>query len=132
MAIQLSVAVRNARINAIESTVGTSPKLQLRTGAQPANCAAADSGSLLAELTLPSDWVGAASSGASALSGTWSGTATGTGTAAHFRLKDSAGTTTHMQGSVGAGSGDLSLDNTSIASGQAISVTTWTTTDGNA
>lgn len=132
MAIQLSVALRNARINAVESTVGTSPKLQIRTGAQPASCAAADSGSLLAELTLPSDWVNAASSGASTLAGSWSGTATGTGTAAHFRLKDSAGTTTHMQGSIGAGSGDLSLDNTSIATGQAVTVTTWTTTDGNA
>lgn len=132
MAIQLSVALRNARINAVESTVGTSPKLQIRTGAQPASCAAADSGSLLAELTLPSDWVNAASSGASTLAGSWSGTATGTGTAAHFRLKDSAGTTTHMQGSIGAGSGDLSLDNTSIATGQAVTVTTCTTTDGNA
>ena len=132
MAIQLSIPVRNARINAIETTVGTSPKLQLRTGPQPATCATADSGSLLAELTLPSDWAGAASSGASALAGTWTGTASGTGTAAHFRLKDNAGTTCHMQGTVGAGSGDLSLDNTSIATGQAVSVTTWTTTDGNA
>lgn len=132
MAIQLGTTLRNARINAVESTVGTSPKLQIRTGAQPANCAAADSGSLLAELTLPSDWANAASSGASTLAGTWTGTATGTGTAAHFRLKDSAGTTTHMQGSVGQGTGDLSLDNTSIVSGQTVNITAWTTTDGNA
>lgn len=132
MAIQLGTTLRNARINAIESTVGTTPKLQIRTGAQPANCAAADSGSLLAELDLPSDWAGAASSGASALAGTWTGTASGTGTAAHFRLKDSSGTTCHMQGSVGQGTGDLSLDNTSIVSGQTVNVTTWTTTDGNA
>lgn len=132
MAIQLGTTLRNARINAVESTVGTSPKLQIRTGAQPANCAAADTGSLLAELTLPSDWANAAASGASTLAGTWTGTATGTGTAAHFRLKDSAGTTTHMQGSVGQGTGDLSLDNTSIVSGQTVNITTWTTTDGNA
>ena len=132
MAIQLGTTLRNARINAVESTVGTSPKLQIRTGAQPANCAAADSGSLLAELTLPSDWANAASSGASTLAGTWTGTATGTGTAAHFRLKDSAGTTTHMQGSVGQCTGDLSLDNTSIVSGQTVNITAWTTTDGNA
>lgn len=132
MAIQLGTTLRNARINAVESTVGTSPKLQIRTGAQPANCAAADTGTLLAELTLPSDWAGAASGGASALAGTWTGTATGTGTAAHFRLKDNAGTTTHMQGSVGQGTGDLSLDNTSIVSGQTVNITTWTTTDGNA
>lgn len=132
MAIQLSVTLRNARINAVESTIGTTPKLQIRTGAQPANCASADSGTLLAELDLPSDWANAASSGASTLAGTWTGTASGTGTAAHFRLKDSSGTTTHMQGSVGQGTGDLSLDNTSIVSGQTVSVSTWTTTDGNA
>ena len=132
MAIQLGTTLRNARINAVESTVGTAPKLQIRTGAQPANCAAADSGSLLAELTLPSDWANAASSGASTLAGTWTGTASGTGTAAHFRLKDSAGTTTHMQGSIGQGTGDLSLDNTSIVSGQTVNITAWTTTDGNA
>lgn len=132
MAIQLGVTLRNNRIGQVESTVGTSPKLQIRTGAQPATCATADSGTLLVELTLPSDWEGAASGGAVALSGTWSGTAVATGTGAHFRLKDSAGTTTHMQGSVGLGSGDLSLDNNSIATGQTVAVTTWTMTDGNA
>lgn len=132
MAVQLSVAVRNARINAIETTIGTAPKLQIRTGAQPATCATADSGTLLCELTLPSDWAGAASAGASALAGSWTGTAVATGTAAHYRLKDSAGTTCHEQGSVGLGSGDLSLDNTSIASGQTVTVATWATTDGNA
>lgn len=134
MAIQLSVSARNARLDAIETTVGTSPKLQIRTGAQPANCAAADTGSLLAELTLPSDWMAAAAAGAKALAGSWSGTASGTGTAAHFRIKDSAGTTTHLQGSVTAtgGGGDLTLDNTSIASGQAVSITGFTLTDGNA
>lgn len=132
MAIQLSVAVRNARINAIETTIGTSPKLQLRTGAQPANCATANSGTLLCELTLPSDWLNAGSSGASTLLGTWSGTAVATGTAAHYRIQDSAGTTCHEQGTVGQGSGDLSLDNSSIVTGQTVSVSTWTTTDGNA
>ena len=48
MAIQLSVAVRNARLDAIESAISTGPTLEIRTGAQPANCAAADSGSVLA------------------------------------------------------------------------------------
>lgn len=132
MAIQFSVAVRNARVNAIETTIGTSPKLQLRTGAQPATCATANSGTLLCELTLPSDWANAGSSGASTLLGTWSGTAVATGTAAHYRIQDSAGTTCHEQGTVGQGSGDLSLDNSAIVSGQTVNIATWTTTDGNA
>lgn len=134
MAVQLSVAVRNARLDAIETTVSTAPKLQIRTGAQPANCAAADSGTLLCEMTLPSDWAAAASSGTKAKSGTWSGTGVAAGTAAHFRLKDSAGTTCHMQGSVTitGGGGDMTVDNTSIAVDQAVTVNTWTLTDGNA
>lgn len=132
MAIQLSVGVRNARLDSIESTISTAPKLQIRTGAAPADCATADSGSLLAEITLPSDWMAAAASGSKAKSGTWSVTASGTGTAGHFRIKDSAGTNTHIQGTCGLGSGDLQLDNTSIASGQTVTVTAFTLSDANA
>lgn len=135
MAIQLSVAVRNARLDAIESTISTAPILEIRTGAQPANCAAADSGTLLASMTLPSDWMGNAAAGAKALAGSWSdASANNTGTAAHFRIKDSSGTTCHLQGSVTAtgGGGDLELNNTSIASGQPVTITAFTLTDANA
>lgn len=135
MTIQHSVAVRNARLDAIETTVGTSPILEIRTGAQPANCAAADSGTLLASITLPSDWLAAASSGSKAKSGTWQdSSANGTGTAGHFRIKDSGGTTCHQQGSVTAtgGGGDMTVDNTSFAAGQSFTVTGYTLTEGNA
>jgi hypothetical protein len=133
MTIQLSVAVRNARLDAIETAIGTSPILKIRTGAQPADCATADAGTVLATLTLPSDWAAAASSGAKAKSGTWQDTsADNTGTAAHFRLYASDGTTCHLQGSVGIGTGDLQVDNTSFASGQSFTITAFTLTDGNA
>lgn len=135
MALQYSVAVRNARLDAVESTTGTSAILEIRTGAVPANCAAADSGTLLASCTLPSDWMAAASSGTKALSGTWQDTsANATGTAGHFRIKDSGGSTCHIQGTVTAtgGGGDMTVDNTSFASGQAFSVTSFTLTAGNA
>jgi hypothetical protein len=84
MAIQLSTAVRNAMLDAYETTVGTSPKMRILTGAAPANCAAAQTGTLLAELTLPSDWAANAASGAKGLAGSWSGAVTVAGTAAHF------------------------------------------------
>ena len=134
MTIQLSTTLRNNMVGQYESTIGTTPKLQIRTGAQPANCAASDSGTLLCEITLPSDWLGAASSGAVALSGSWAGTGAADGTAAHYRLKDSAGSVCHEQGSVTAtgGGGDLTLDNMSIATSQAVSVTSWTRTQGGA
>jgi hypothetical protein len=134
MAVQLSVAVRNARLDAIETSIGTSAVLKIRTGAAPANCGTADSGTVLATLNLPSDWMAAASSGSKAKSGTWEDlTADATGTAAHFRVYDSGGTVCGIQGTVTAtgGGGDMTLDNTSIASGQAVSITTFTLTDAN-
>lgn len=135
MAIQLSTGVRNARLDVIESTIGTDAVLKIRTGAAPANVGTADSGTVLATLTLPSDWMAAASSGSKAKSGTWQDTsADNTGTAAHFRLYASDGTTAHMQGTVTAtgGGGDMTVDNTSFASGQSFTVTGFTLTDGNA
>jgi hypothetical protein len=135
MTVQLSTTVRNARLDTVESTISTSPILRIRSGAAPADCATADSGTVLAEMTLPSDWMAAAASGAKALSGTWSdSSANATGTAAHFRIYDSGGSTCHLQGTVTAtgGGGDLTLDSTSITSGQTVTITSFTLTEGNA
>lgn len=137
MAIQLSVTARNARLDAIETTVGTSAILRIYdlSGSAPANCAAAITATLLAEMTLPSDWMAAASSGSKAMSGTWEDTsANNAGTADFFRIYASDGTTCHIQGTVTAtgGGGDMTLDNTSITAGQKISITGFTLTDGNA
>jgi len=133
MAVQLSTAVRNARLDVIESTISTSPILRIRSGGQPANCAAADTGTVLATMTLPSDWLAAASGGTKALLGTWNDTsADATGTAAHFRIYDSAGTTCHLQGTVGTSGSDLNLDSTSITAGQSVTITSFSLTDGNA
>lgn len=129
--------VRDARLNAIETTVGTAPKLRFFTGAMPANCAAADTGTLIADITLPSDWMGAAASGVKAKLGTWVGAGhanAGAGMdAGYFRIKNSGATVTHCQGdvSVTAGGGAMTLDTLTIASGQPINVTAFTLTDGN-
>lgn len=135
MSVQFSVAVRNARLDAVESTIGTAPILKIRTGSKPANCAAADSGTVIATMTLPSDWMADASSGAKALLGTWQDLlADADGTAGHFRIYDSGGTTCHAQGSVTAtgGGGDMTLDNPSVVTGQKVTVTSFTLTEGNA
>jgi hypothetical protein len=135
VSLQLSTSVRNARLDTIESTIGTSAILKIRSGAAPADCGTADSGTVLATLSLPSDWMAAAASGSKAKSGTWQdASADATGTAAHFRIYDSGGTTCHIQGTVTAtgGGGDLTLDNTSIASGQSVTISSFTLTDGNA
>ena len=135
MAIQLSVTVRNARLDAIETAIGTAPLLRIYSGAQPADCATAASGTLLAEVTLPSDWMAAAASGSKAKAGTWTDSAANaTGTAGHYRIYDSAGTNCHIQGTVTAtgGGGDMTVDNTSFATNQVFTVTSYSLADANA
>jgi len=135
MAIQLSVAVRNARLDVIESTIGTSAILRIRTGAAPATCATADSGTVLATLSLPADWMAAASAGSKGLSGVWQDlSADAAGTAAHFRIYDSGGTVCGLQGTVTitGGGGDMTLDNNVLAVSQQVTITSFTLTDGNA
>jgi len=133
MPFQFSVGARNASIDATETHIGTGPTLEIRSGTVPANCAAADAGTLLASMALPSDWLAAASSGAKTLLGTWQDlSADAAGTAGHFRVK--AGATCHIQGTVTAtgGGGDMTLDNTSIGLGQQVTVTSFTLTAGGA
>lgn len=133
MTLDISDTVRNAMLDAIESTIGTSAVLKIRTGAAP-GIGSADSGTVLATITCPSDWMAAAASGSKAKSGTWEDTsADATGTAAHFRLYASNGTTQHIEGTVTAtgGGGDLTVDSTSFTAGQTFTVTGFTLAAGN-
>jgi len=135
LTIQLATSTRNARLDAIESDAGTAAKLEIYSGAIPANCAAATTGTKLAEFDLASDWAANASGGAKTLNNLPLSTAgAASGTAGYFRLFKSDGTTCQMQGTVTAtgGGGDMTLDNVSIASGQTVNVTGFTITDGNA
>ena len=137
MAIKLPVAVRNARLDAIETAIGTSAVLKIRTGAPPTNVSDADMGTVLATFNLPSDWMAAAANGSKAKSGTWQDAAAdATGTAGHFRVYASDGTTVHIQGTVTAqgGGGDMELQQATadIVAGQTVTINTFTLTDGNA
>lgn len=135
MALQYSTTLRNAQLDTLETTIGTSAVLKFRTGSPPSDVAASDSGTVLATLSLPSDWMAAASAGAKAKTGTWEDTsADNTGTVGHFRIYASDGTTAHMQGTVTAtgGGGDMTVDNTSFASGQNVTVSSFQINRGNA
>lgn len=136
MALQASVAVRNGRADSVETVIGATAVLKIYdlTAGAPANCAAAITGTVLATMTLPSDWMAAAASGAKAKSGTWQdASADAAGTADFFRLFASDGTTCHLQGTVTAtgSGGDLTLDNTSIASAQVVTITSFGWTEPN-
>ena len=134
MTRQLSTLVRNAMLDAIETTIGATAKLLFYTGTQPAATTDAASGTLLATITLPTDWWAAASSGSKTLLGSWAGTGSVAGLAGYYRLCANDGTTCGEQGTVTAtgGGGDLTLDNANIGVGQAITITTWTRTAPNA
>jgi hypothetical protein len=131
VAVYLSTAVCNAALDSIEATIGTAPILRIFDGAMPTACSSADAGVKLAEMTLPSDWMAAASSATKAKSGTWSdASANASGNAQYWRIYESTGTTCHMQGTVSAagGGGDLTLDDISISSSQVVTVSTFTIT----
>ena len=117
MTIQFREATRNARLDTIESNAGTATALRVYTGAQPANAAAANSGTLLAHMLPPSDWMAAASGGTKAKSGTWQDASADGGAAdtpGHFRMYASQAT----------------FDGT-ITAGQVVTISTFVLTSGN-
>jgi hypothetical protein len=125
MAIQHSTPTRNRLRDAYVAAFPAGASLVIRTGTA-AGVGNAATGTVLATITLPTTPL-TSGTGQVTLNGTWSATASGTGTAAHYRMTNS---TDIEEGTVTAtgGGGDLTLDNTSIASGQTVTITSWTRT----
>jgi hypothetical protein len=128
MGLNFSTTLRNNRLDQDESTIGTGAILKIFSGAKPANCAASDPAGLLATLTLPSDWMANASGGTKSMSGSWTGTASAGGTIASWRIYDSGLAACHIQGDTT----DMTFNNTNVANGQTITITSFTLTAGNA
>ena len=136
--LKYSVALKNAKLGStgMAAYIGTSALLRLYSGTQPTNPDTALSGNtLLAELTCSASAFGTAASGtltANSITSTTGQAGAGAGTnATFFRLFKSDGTTACVDGSVGTSGCDLNLNNTSIASGQSVSVSSFTITEGN-
>lgn len=127
MAFQYGTTLRDNQVAQLQTTVSTSGVLKIFSGAEPANCGAADPSGLLATITLPSTFL-THSAAVTTLAGTWSVSASGTGTAVTFRIYDGSAVC-HIQGNCTT---DLVLNNTSIVSGQTVSVTSFSVTAGNA
>ncbi len=134
MAIQYSVELCNERLNQILAVGGSGVILEMRTGAKPANAAAAATGTLIAQMTLPDPFLDDAASCSVAKLGTWQDLlANAAGTIGHFRLYKSNGTTCFMQGSVTitGGGGNMTVDNPVVEANQIVTVTGFTITSGN-
>jgi hypothetical protein len=129
MTVQLSFTVRNAMLDALETAIGTGAVVKLRSGSPPANAAAADTGTVLASMTLASDWMAAAASGSKNFSSLpiEDTSADAAGTLGHYRVYASGGTTCHMQGTitVTGGGGDMTVDAVSVVVAQDIKITAW-------
>lgn len=134
MAVQYSVAQRTSAISTLSTTVGAAGVAKIRTGAQPADCATGDSGTLLVQWAFTATF-GTSSSGTLTVTNPVvpGSTATNTGAAGHFRIYTSA-LVCVMQGNCTAtgGGGDWILTNLNISSGQVVTFTSMTVTAANA
>ena len=130
MALAYSTTVRNAMLDAITTAAGNAALLRIYDGSRPATGGTATT--LLAELTCGTPFAASASSGVLTLGSiTQDSSANATGTATWFRIVTSGGTFV-LDGNVGTSGSDLNLTTTSIVSGQPVSVTSFTITEGNA
>lgn len=137
MAVQNSTTVRNALLNVIASTIGSTPYIEIWSGSVPAACATASSGTKLASFHLvgaAGAWNDAASAGSmnfvAAASLPLSTTGLAGGTAGYYRVFASDDSTCHEQGTVTAtgGGGDATIDNTTISASQTVQLTGFTKT----
>lgn len=134
MALDLKYAAlaKNAKLDALSTYAGTSAKLRIYSGTKPTNPDTAISGTLLVELTCNATaFAGAASGGVLTANAISNGAAVASGTATHYRLWKSNGTTPVLDGTVGTATSDLILDNTSINTSQVVAVSSFTITEGN-
>jgi hypothetical protein len=119
---QWATVIRNMWIASVETTVGPSPIMKIRTGSPPVSCEAADTGTVLSTVNVPADWLSAPTSGAASKLGVWEDIdIDADGTAGHFRLY-SAGGTCYLQGTVGLAGTDMTVSSIAFAAGDQFTV----------
>ena len=134
LTFEISNAVAQDMATAFENAVnaGTAAIIEIRTGAQPGNLAAA-TGTLLATLTMSADAFtgptdanpGALLTAAAITSDT---SADATGTAGYFRILTQAAGTAIADGSCGTSGADLNFNTVAITAGSTVAITSFTVT----
>jgi hypothetical protein len=122
MSVQMSVALRNARLDAITTAVGSAGLLRIYTGSAPVDCATVASGTKISEHTLGSPFAPGASAGALAPTLPANVNALNTNTAGYARVYKSDGTTCVLQLSVGTSGQDVNINTLSLVSGGPVQV----------
>jgi hypothetical protein len=131
MGQRISTAVRSAladaAVDSIDIGSGTA-KLQLRTGTRPTNVTDSATGTLLAEFSLPDPAFGAASSGVATANSVSATTGVADGTVGYARVVNQNGDAVWDDNSVGTSGTNIVLNTTTISTGVAVDLTSWTVT----
>lgn len=126
--ISLAVATKSSRATALNTAVGTSAVIQIRSGTQPANADATATGTLLASLTCSSSAFGAVSNGVLTLNAVTQANAVATGTAGWARVLTSGGTAI-IDLDVNTTAASVIMNTTSIVNGGPVQITSGTITE---
>ncbi|WP_027798227.1 hypothetical protein [Paraburkholderia dilworthii] len=133
--LKYSSALKTAMQAAISTQAGASAVLTLYSGTQPASPDTAITSQVALSTHTCAATFGSAASGVLTVGAIANGTGTagaGAGTAATWYRLTTSGGTALIDGSIGTSGADLNLTGTtSIATGQTVSITSWTLTNGN-
>jgi hypothetical protein len=134
--LQFSDQLAHAMLDQIETVIGVSAVVRFYSGSPPANCGAAPTGSLLATITLASDWAAAAASRRKTFSNmplSFTGSGPGTQDLGWWGLWNNAVSVRSLQGDITAtgGGGSMTVDAVSLSNGQTGSITSWSIAAGN-
>lgn len=127
---RISNLAAKAALNAISALLTSGSTMQIRSGAAPAECEIANTGTLLATLNLPNPVFPSSSDGSgyayADVNTVTPVNASATGIAGHFRVFNASAVCV-MQGLISSTDGDdlLVLNNTSIFIGALITLSSW-------
>ena len=130
MAVQYSVTHRTNVGTQLATDIGVNAVIKIFTGAPPANCSTADTGTLLVTFAGNATQYGTSVAGVLTTSAIANATASGSGTAGYYRIYPSAATTTNAveQGTVATSAADMIVTSATITSGQTCAFTSKTIT----
>lgn len=134
MALRYSAALRNAQQDAITTAAGASAIIKIFSGTKPATPETTATGTLLVTLPCSATFAAGSSGGVLTLNSITTTNAVASGTAGYFRISTAANTGTAagiIDGDISTSGSDLNLVNTSINSGQAVGITSFTITNNN-